>query len=254
VDPAHFPPAGDVSHGRRSRRSLRDLAWRHRGRVVVIAVFAIGLGAFFALGGPHWLSLDALKHNRAELIAFADDHRVGAVMLAMAIYTAVIGLSVPGALWLTLACGLVFGRWIGTAIALVGATAGATIVFVAARYLFAEAAHRRLGERGRRIAAGFAEHAWSYMLFLRLVPLFPFVLINLASALAPIPLSTYVLATAIGIVPGTFIYVNLGQAVGRIDSIEGLVSPEVLLALALLGLLALTPIVVAKVRARRLQG
>ena len=91
------------------------------------------------------------------------------------------------------------------------------------------------------------------MLFLRLVPLFPFVLVNLASAFAPIPLSTYVLATAIGIVPGTFVYVNLGQALGRIDSMHELVSTDVLIALALLGLLALAPVAIGKLRARRTQ-
>jgi len=253
VDPAHFPAAGRVSRPIASARSWRNRLRTHRGRLIVLGLFAIAMIAFFALGGPQWLSLEALKANRAALLAFADRHFVAALALGFLLYASVIGLSLPGALWLSLASGFVFGRWVGTALAIAGATVGATIVFVAARYLFAEAAHRRLGPRGRKIAAGFANHAWSYMLFLRLVPLFPFVLVNLASSFAPIPLSTYVLATAIGIVPGTFVYVNLGQALGRIDSMHELVSTDVLIALALLGLLALAPVAIGKLRARRTQ-
>jgi uncharacterized membrane protein YdjX (TVP38/TMEM64 family) len=91
------------------------------------------------------------------------------------------------------------------------------------------------------------------MLFLRLVPLFPFVLVNLAAALAPIPLTTYVVTTAIGIVPGTFVYANVGEALGRIDSVDSFMSTDALVALSLLALLALTPIAVGRLRARRAQ-
>jgi uncharacterized membrane protein YdjX (TVP38/TMEM64 family) len=230
-------------------------SWRrrvaiHRGRLALAAAFAIAIGAFFTLGGGQWLSLESLNENRAALIAFAERHFVAALALAFMIYAAVIALSLPGALVMSLASGLVFGRWVGTALAVVGATVGATLVFIAARYLFAEAAQRRLGARGRRIAAGFAKHAWSYMLFLRLVPLFPFVLVNLAAALAPIRLSTYVVATAVGIVPGTFVYVNLGRALGRVETTHGLISADVVIAFSLLGLLALAPVVVGRIRAR----
>ena len=232
--------------------SWRGRARAHRGRLVVIAVFIVAIAAFFALGGARWLSIDTLRAERSTLIAFADRHFAAALALALLVYVGVISLTLPTFV-LTLASGLVFGRWVGTAVAVAGLTSGATVVFVAARYLFADVARRRLGRRGRRIAAGFADHAWSYMLFVRVVPLFPFVLVNLASAVAPIPLSTYVIATAIGVVPATFVYANLGEALGRVDSIDAAMSPDVVFGLVLLGLLALTPVVVGRVRAWRAQ-
>jgi uncharacterized membrane protein YdjX (TVP38/TMEM64 family) len=155
---------------------------------------------------------------------------------------------------LSLTTGFVFGRWVGTMLVVVAATVGATLVFLAARYLFADAARRRLGSLGEKINAGFTENAFSYLLFLRLVPLFPFFLVNLAPAFTSIPLRTYVLATLIGIIPGTFVYVNLGQALGRIDSLQGLVSRDTLLAFGLLGLFALLPVAWKKWKARRAAG
>jgi uncharacterized membrane protein YdjX (TVP38/TMEM64 family) len=150
--------------------------------------------------------------------------------------------------------GFVFGRWVGTLLVVIAATVGATLVFLAARYLFADAARRRLGPLGAKINAGFTADAFSYLLFLRLVPLFPFFLVNLAPAFTSIPLRTYVLATLIGIVPGTFVYVNLGQTLGRIDSLQGLVSGETLAAFGLLGAFALLPVLWKKWRARAVPG
>lgn len=224
---------------------------RRWGQWVVAALFVGGLVAFFALGGQRYLSLDMIKANRDALLAFADRHFAAAVVIAFAIYAGATALSVPGALVLSLAVGFIFGRWVGTAIVVAAATVGATLVFLAARYLFAEAARKRLGALGEKINAGFTDHAFSYLLFLRLVPAFPFFLVNLAPAFTAVPVRTYVLATLIGIVPGTFVYVNLGQTLGRIESLDGLVSTELLLAFALLGVFALAPIAWKKLRARR---
>jgi uncharacterized membrane protein YdjX (TVP38/TMEM64 family) len=220
-------------------RSGRHVPW---AKVAVAAIFAVGVLAFFALGGQRYLTLDAVKANRDVLLAFADRHYVAALALAFVVYAGAVALSVPGGLVLSLAVGFVFGRWVGTVLVVAAATLGATLVFLAARYLFADAARRRLGALGEKIAAGFTENAFSYLLFLRLVPLFAFFLVNLAPAFTGIPLRTYVLATLIGIVPGTFVYVNLGGALGRIDSLQGLVSRETLLAFALLGVFALLPV------------
>jgi uncharacterized membrane protein YdjX (TVP38/TMEM64 family) len=133
------------------------------------------------------------------------------------------------------------------------ATIGATILFLAARYIFADVLRKRLGAVGERINEGFTENAFSYMLFLRLVPAFPFFLVNLAPAFTSIPLRTFVLATFIGIIPGTFVFVNLGETLGRIDSLQGLVSWQTFGAFALLGVLALIPILVKKLRSRQAQ-
>ncbi|HEX4883954.1 MAG TPA: TVP38/TMEM64 family protein [Casimicrobiaceae bacterium] len=222
-------------------------------KLALVALFVVAIGTFFALDGPRWLSLESIKANRDALLAFAGRHFVAALAIAFVVYAGATALSLPGGLVMSLAVGFVFGRWVGTVLVVLAATLGATLVFLAARYLFADAARRRLGATGERINAGFTDHAFSYLLFLRLVPLFPFFLVNLAPAFTSIPLRTYALATVIGIVPGTFVYVNLGQALGRIDSLSGLVSRETLLAFALLGVVALAPVAWKKWKGRAVQ-
>lgn len=225
-------------------------AGRPWGKLLIVAVFVGAIAAFFAFGGQNYLSLDTIRANRDALLSFADRHFVAALAIAFVIYAGATTLSLPGGLVLSLAMGFIFGRWVGTVLVVIAATVGATLVFLAARYLFADAARKRLGALGERINAGFTENAFSYLLFLRLVPAFPFFLVNLAPAFTAIPVRTYVLATLIGIIPGTFVYVNLGQTLGRIESLQGLVSRETLLAFGLLGLFALLPVAWKKLRAR----
>lgn len=219
-------------------------------KLAIVAAFVVAVVAFFAFDGPRFLSLDTVKANRDALVAFAQRHFLAALALAFLVYAGATALSLPGGLVLSLTMGFVFGRWVGTALVVVAATVGATLVFLAARYLFADAARKRLGALGQRINAGFTDNAFSWLLFLRLVPLFPFFLVNLAPAFTSVPLRTYVLATLIGIVPGTFVYVNLGQALGRIDSLAGLLSRETLLAFGLLGAFALAPVAWKKWKGR----
>ena len=223
-------------------------------KIAIALLFAGGIAAFFVFGGQRYLSLETIKANRDALLAFADQHFLTAVAIAFAIYVAATALSLPGGLVLSLAMGFVFGRWIGTVLVVAAATLGATIVFLAARYLFADAARRRLGALGEKINTGFNENAFAYLLFLRLVPAFPFFLVNIAPAFTSVSVRTYVLATLIGIVPGTFVFVNLGQTLGRIDSLDGLVSRETLLAFALLGAFSLLPVAWKKFKARRAGG
>jgi uncharacterized membrane protein YdjX (TVP38/TMEM64 family) len=215
-------------------------------KLILLAVFVGGIVAFFAFGGQHYLTLETIKANRDALLQFTQAHFVTAVALGFLIYAGVVAFSLPGGLILSLTAGFVFGRWVGTAVAVAGATVGATIVFLAARYIFADSARKRLGAVGEKINAGFTAGAFHYMLFLRLVPVFPFFLVNLAPGLTSIPLRTYVIATFVGIIPGTFVFVNLGETLGRIESLQGLISVETLGALALLGLFALVPIVLKK--------
>lgn len=220
-------------------------------KLSLVALFVGVVVAFFALGGHRYLSLDAIKANRDALLAFTQQHFAASLAIAFVVYVAVTAFSLPGGLVMSLTVGFLFGRWIGTAVVVAAATIGATLVFVAARYVFADAARKRLGALGERINAGFTENAFSYLLFLRLVPLFPFFLVNLAPAFTSIPLPTYVLATFVGIIPGTFVFVNLGQTLGRIESLQGLVSAETLGAFALLGVFALVPVAIRKLRARK---
>jgi len=223
-------------------------AWR---KLALLAAFVAVIAAFFALGGQHYLSLDAVKANRDALLAFTSEHFVAALLLAFVVYAAATAFSLPGGLVLSLTMGFLFGRWVGTGLIVLAATAGAALVFLAARYLFADAARRRMGALGEKISRGFTANAFNYLLFLRLVPVFPFFLVNLAPAFTGIRLRTYLLATLIGIVPGSFVYANLGQTLGRIDSLSGLVSPETIGAFVLLGLLALLPVLLKKHRSAR---
>ncbi|MEI6317008.1 MAG: TVP38/TMEM64 family protein [Pseudomonadota bacterium] len=225
-------------------------------RLALVLLFGGGLIAFFAFGGPQYLSLDTIKDNRDQLLALTERHYAAAMFVAFVVYVAATALSLPGAVLLSLTVGLLFGRWVGAAIIVVAATAGATCAFIAARYLFAGFARRRLGldapaetpGLAARINQGFSDNAFNYLLFLRLVPLFPFWLVNLAPAFTHVSVRTFIIATAIGILPGVFVFANLGQSLGRIESTAELVSPATLGAFALLGVFALVPILIRKLR------
>lgn len=215
----------------------------------ILVLFVGALTTFLALDGDQYLSLEVIKTNRDALLAYTQSHYGLAIIMTLLIYTASTTFSIPGATLLSLVVGFLFGRWVGTAVILVAATLGATLVFLAARYLFADAARERLGSgRAARLVRGFYDNAFNYLLFLRLVPIFPFWLVNLAPAFTPITTRTYVAATAIGILPGSFVFANLGESLGRIESPHELVSTETLLAFGLLGLFALLPVMVKKFR------
>jgi len=216
--------------------------------LVIQRLFAAGLALFFALGGHEWLRFETLREHRDQLLAVTREQGVLALLLAFLAYVVVVALSVPGGAVASLAMGFLFGRWVGTLLIVGAATLGATLVFLAARHLFADAARRRLGPRAQRVVDGFEEDAVSYLLFLRLVPVFPFWLANLIPAFTPVSTRVFVLTTAAGIVPGSFVFSNLGESLGRIESPDQLLSPRVLVSLGLLGLLALLPVAVRKLR------
>jgi uncharacterized membrane protein YdjX (TVP38/TMEM64 family) len=223
----------------------------NRVKLALVAAFVAVVLTFFALGGGDYLTLDAVKANRNALHGFTDQHFVAALAVAFLVYAGTVALSLPGGLVLSLTMGFIFGRWVGTVLVVIAATVGATLVFLAARYLFAETARRRMGQVGAKLSAGFTENAFNYLLFLRLVPIFPFFLVNLAPAFTNICVRTYVLATLVGILPGSFVYVNLGQTLDHIDSLSGLVSMETVGAFVLLGALALLPVLVKRIRSSR---
>jgi len=222
---------------------------RNAAKLFIAALLVAAIAAFFVLGGQRFLSLDAVKSHRDALVAFADAHFVLALAVGFLVYAGAVALSLPGGLVLSLAMGFIFGRWTGTVLVVLAATVGGTLAFLAARYLFADAARRKMGALGEKISAGFTRNGLSYLLFLRFTPLFPFFLVNLAAAFTKISVRTYVVGTLLGIIPGTFVYVNLGQTLGRIDTLSGLVSIETIGALILLGLFALVPVLVKKLRA-----
>ena len=220
------------------------------GKLVVLAALALGVGAFLYFDLGRFLSLDALKENRDQLLAFTEAHFAVAAALFVVGYTAVVGLSLPGAAIMTLAGGFLFGSLLGTALVNLGATTGATLAFLAARYVLKDWVEQKFGAKLGAIQEGFAQNAFSYLMTLRLIPLFPFFLVNMVSGLTRVRVGTYVAATALGIIPGSFVYAYAGRQLGTINSLKEIASPNVLLAFSLLGTLALVPIVYKKFSAR----
>jgi len=216
------------------------------GRTVIVAVIAVAIGAFLYFDLGQYLSLDALKQNRDQLLAFTESNYAASVAIFILTYIVVTGLSLPGAVILTLAGGFVFGGVIGTLFVNLGATTGATLAFLAARYLLRDWVEQKFGRWIEPVQQGFAKNAFSYLLTLRLIPLFPFFVVNLVSGLTRVNVGTYVAATAIGIIPGSFVYAYAGRQLGTLSSLKEIASPNVIGAFVLLGLLALAPIVYRK--------
>lgn len=216
------------------------------GKIVVALLFLSAICAFFIFDLKTYLSLDALKANRDSLLVFTQDHHVPAVVLFILVYILQTSFSLPGATIMTLAGGFLFGSLWGPLYVNIGATTGATLAFLAARYLFHQWVERKFGDRLGPIQDGFAKNAFSYLLTLRLIPFFPFFLVNLLSGLTRVKVSTYVVATAVGIIPGSVVYTFAGRQLGTINALSELVSPRLLLAFSLLGLLMLIPVVYRK--------
>ena len=212
------------------------------GKLVVAALFAIAIAAFYSFDLSTYLSLDVLKANRDRLLVFTDDHYVPAVLLFIVLYIVQTAFSLPGATLMTLAGGFLFGSLWAALYVNIGATAGATLAFLAARYLFRDWVEQRFGHRLEAFQAGFAQNAFNYVLTLRLIPLFPFFVVNLLSGLTRMNVGTYVAGTALGIIPGSLAYTFAGRQLGTINSLGELASLRLLLAFTALGLLFLLPV------------
>jgi len=216
------------------------------GRIFTGIIFLLGIGAFVYFDLGQYLSLDSLKANRDLLLNYTETHYAAAVGLFILIYILQTTFSLPGGAILTLTGGFLFGSLMGTFFVNIGATVGATLAFLAARYLLRDWVENKFGDRLSTIQAGFAQNAFSYLMTLRLIPAFPFFLVNLVSGLTRVSVGTYALATAIGIIPGSFVFAFAGRQLGTINSLSEIASPSVLLAFTLLGLLALLPIAYRK--------
>lgn len=226
-------------------------------RLIPVAVIVAGLVLFYVLGLGRYLSLDALRAHQAQLTAWTGRDPVAAGAAYIALYTAVVAFSLPGGALLTVIGGFLFGLYLGTAYAVVGATLGSIAVFLAARGAFREVFAARIGPFVKRMEAGFRESAFNYLLILRLVPLFPFWLVNLVPAFLGVPLGTYALATLIGIVPGTFVFISIGHGLGTVLEAGGspdlslILKPSVLGPLLGLAALAAVPVIYKKVAGRK---
>jgi uncharacterized membrane protein YdjX (TVP38/TMEM64 family) len=209
--------------------------------------------AFVAIGGGRYLNFAALAENRDWLCGLVQRWGVVAGLLYIAVYAGLVALSVPGAAVLTIAGGFLFGPWIGTLCAVVGATLGATGIFLATRAGLGGLA-QRAGPLAGRLEAGFRADAFNYLLVLRLVFIVPFWLVNLVPALVGVRLSTFVLATFLGIIPGTFVYASFGNGLGDVVGEPGLgvlLRPSVIGPIIGLVILALVPVGYKRWRTKR---
>lgn len=248
------------------RRGPSLLAWLPFAALFVLMIVAWLSGWFDAF------TLSNLIQRRGELSAFVADDLALALLLYAGLYVVLVALSFPGASLLTIAGGFLFGVAAAGTVTTVAATIGATIVFLAARSSLGSALRARAGPFVERLSKGFRDDAWNYLLFLRLVPVFPFWLVNLAPALFQVPLGAYVGATFLGILPGTFAYAFLGAGLDSLIAAQeaahpgcvaagtctidprALLTPTFLGALAALGLVALVPPLLRHWRARRDRG
>lgn len=236
--------------------------------IVLVSVMAL----VFGMGWHRLLSFETIGQNYAQLRAFITGNLAGALALYILLYIAVIALSLPGGLVMTLAGGLLFGWKIGAPATVVAATIGATVLFLIAKTSVGESLSARAGPWLERLRSGFKENALSYMLFLRLVPVFPFFIVNLAPALLGVPLSTYVIGTFLGIIPGTVAFSVAGSGLGSVVEAQNavhaqclerqvgepsltcpytidtsnLITGELLAAFVLIGVVALIPVAAKK--------
>ena len=240
-------------------------------RLIPFAGIILIAGLAYAFVEKDAVSL-ALVRNLAVITGFVADHRLLAVLIYIGVYAAAVAVSLPGAALLTIIGGFLFGLGRGAAAAVIGATIGATGIFLLARTALGETLLQRAGPRANQIAQGFRDNAFSYLLFLRLVPAFPFFLVNLVPAFAGVRLGTFLAATVLGIIPGGIAYAYFGTGLGSVIAEQKqaydaciaaggsechvsfaagkVLTPDVIGGLIALALLALIPIVVKKLRAR----
>jgi uncharacterized membrane protein YdjX (TVP38/TMEM64 family) len=225
---------------------------RYRGallRWLPLAVVALALFALYAAGLTDYLSLDALRRYQGTLAEYVAEQPVLTAAAYVAVYVVTVAISFPGAGILTVTGGFLFGPVVGTVLAAFASTTGATLIFLIARTSIGAFLADRAGPRTQKLRQGFQEEGFNYLLFLRLVPLFPFWLVNLAAALFGMRLLTYVAATAFGVVPATFVFAYFGHGLQTALDSEGPHVPVALLvALVLLGFMALAPIAVRRFR------
>ncbi|WP_300033946.1 VTT domain-containing protein [uncultured Roseobacter sp.] len=233
----------------------KQSAVRYLPMIVILAVAAIGA---FTL--RDYISFDALRDNREALIAFRDANIGLTVLVFVVSYIVIVAFSLPGALIATLTGGFLFGTLGGSALSVTGATIGATVIFLAARYGLGEKLKERMdASQGkiRKIKEGIDENQWSMLFFLRLVPVVPFFVANLIPAFLAVPLHRYVVSTFVGIIPGSLVYSSVGAGLGTVfergesPDLGVIFEPHILLPILGLSALSLLPVAIKAVTGRK---
>ena len=205
--------------------------------LIVVALMAVA----WLLGLHEKINLQSFQAHKEGLLSLVVEKPMLSALAFVAAYIVAVALSLPVATLLTLAGGFLFGKWLGLVYVVGAATVGASIIFLIAKSALGETLRAKVGGLYQKIEKNMNENALGYLLFLRLVPVFPFFLVNIAPALFNVRLRVFVIATFLGIIPGSFVYINLGQTLGELQSLNDLVSVKTLLTFGLLGVFALIP-------------
>lgn len=208
-------------------------------RFVIIAVVALAIGAFFALGLGHYLSLEYLQASRAHAVEKVNAAPLTASIAFFVVYVIVTGLSLPGAAVMTVAAGAIFGVWWGVLLVSFASSVGATIAFLISRLVLGEWVQRRFVSYMEPINRGFENEGAFYLFSLRMVPVFPFFVVNLLMGLTRIGVLQFYVVSQIGMLAGTFVFVFAGTQLAEIHKLGDVLSPGLMLALTLLGLFPL---------------
>ena len=227
------------------------------GRIMPLTLLIVGLAAYFFFDLNQYVSLDALKTHRALLQSWVENYGALSGLAFTGIYALAVTFSTPGAVFITIAGGFMFGPYLGTVYVIIGATIGAICVFLVAKYALGDMLRAKAGPAIKRMEAGFHENELSYLLTLRLVPLFPFWLVNLVPAFLGVSLRTYTIGTLVGIIPGAFVYSLVGDGAGAVIDAGGdlnlgiVFSPSFLAPIIGLAVLSCIPIIYKKVKGRK---
>lgn len=212
---------------------------RMLAKMSLVAVAIAVVYVFFTQDLGRYFTLDYLKSQQTAFASYYQQHTLRTLLIYMGAYVAMAAFSLPGATMMTLAGGALFGFATGTVAVSFASTIGATLALLAARFLFRDGVRARFGERLRAIDAGMAREGAFYLFTLRLIPLFPFFVINLVMGLTAIRTTTFFWVSQLGMLPATLVYVNAGTQLARLDSLQGILSPSLLLSFALLGIFPL---------------
>lgn len=221
-----------------------------------VIIIALGVAAFYFFGLDKYVTFSALKEHRHTLLAFVQENLLTAVVLYMVIYVVMVALSLPGGAPMTITGGFLFGAMLGAVQVLFAATLGATLLFLTARLALGDALKEKAGPWMKKLEGGFKENALSYLLVLRLVPLFPFFVVNLVPAFLNVRARVYIIGTFFGIMPGTFVFTSIGSGIGSVFdageafSPRGILTTEVIIALIGLSVLALAPVIYKQLKKR----
>jgi uncharacterized membrane protein YdjX (TVP38/TMEM64 family) len=209
-------------------------------RLLIVAAIVVAVILFKVLGLGHYLTLDYLKASQDKFSQLYGENRLAVITAYMAIYITVTALSLPGAAVMTLAGGAMFGFWIGFVVVSFASTIGATLACFVARFLLRDWVQNRFGDKLSTMNNGIEKEGAFYLFSLRLVPIFPFFVINLAMGLTTMKLVTFYWVSQIGMLPGTMVYVNAGKELGQIESLSGILSPGLILSFVILGVFPIT--------------